>query len=84
MGGSFATGILAIARLYAIGTGTGGLIAPALFGALIESDSRREPCLGYALAAALMIAAGPLAGRIGVAAERRSLEEIALPLSRLG
>lgn len=72
---------LAIALFYAIGTGTGGLIAPALFGVLIESGRRAELFAGYALAAGLMIGAGLLALRIGVAAERRSLEEIAPPLS---
>ncbi len=72
---------LAIALFYAIGTGTGGLIAPTLFGALIESNSRTELFYGYALAGALMIGAGLLAWRIGVSAERRSLEDIAPPLS---
>lgn len=72
---------LAIALFYAIGTGAGGLIGPALFGRLIESGSRPELFAGYALAGALMIGAGLLALRIGVAAERRSLEEIAPPLS---
>jgi MFS family permease len=72
---------LAIALFYAVGTGAGGLVAPALFGALIESGSRIELFYGYALAGALMIAAGLLAYRIGVPAERRSLEEIAPPLS---
>jgi MFS family permease len=72
---------LAIALFYAIGTGTGGLIAPTLFGILIESNSRIELFYGYALAGGLMIGAGLLAYRLGVPAERRSLEEIAPPLS---
>ncbi len=72
---------LAIALFYAIGTGTGGLIAPALFGRLIESHSRPELFYGYALAGALMVGAGLLALRIGVSAERRPLEDIAAPLS---
>jgi MFS family permease len=75
---------LAIALFYAIGTGIGGLIAPALFGALIESHSRTELFQGYVFAAVLMIAAGAVAYRIGVAAEGRSLEEIAPPLSAAG
>jgi MFS family permease len=73
---------LAIALFYAVGTGTGGLIAPALFGALIEGGSRIELFYGYALAAALMIAAAIVALRIGVSAEGRSLEDIAPPLSK--
>ncbi|HKP63844.1 MAG TPA: MFS transporter [Polyangiales bacterium] len=72
---------LAIALFYAVGTGAGGLIAPAMFGALIESGSRTELFYGYALAAALMVGAGLIAYRFGVAAERRALEDIAPPLS---
>jgi MFS family permease len=72
---------LAIALFYAIGTGTGGLVAPALFGMLIESNSRTELFYGYTLAAVLMIGAALVVRRLGVAAERRALEDIAPPLS---
>ena len=72
---------LAIALFYAVGTGTGGLVAPTLFGMLIESNSRAELCWGYALAGALMVGAALVVLRIGVAAERRALEDIAPPLS---
>jgi MFS family permease len=72
---------LAIALFYAIGTATGGLLAPTLFGALIESGSRLELLYGYALGAALMIAAALVVVRLGVSAEGRSLEELAPPLS---
>jgi MFS family permease len=72
---------MAIALFYAVGTGVGGLAAPALFGALIESGSRHELFLGYALGSALMILAALAALVLGVAAERRPLEEIAQPLS---
>jgi len=72
---------LAIALFYAVGTGTGGLVAPALFGMLIESNSRTELFYGYTLAAVLMIGAALVVRRIGVAAERRALEDIAPPLS---
>jgi MFS family permease len=73
---------LAIALFYAVGTGTGGLIAPALFGALIESGSRVELFGGYAVAAALMVSAALIALRLGVSAERKALEDIAPPLSK--
>jgi MFS family permease len=73
---------LAIALFYAVGTGTGGLIAPALFGALIERGSRVELFGGYAIAAALMVSAALVALRIGVSAERKALEDIAPPLSK--
>jgi MFS family permease len=72
---------LAIAVFYAVGTAVGGLVAPALFGALIESQSRRSVFYGYAFGAGLMLAAACIAWRHGVAAERRPLEEIAAPLS---
>jgi len=72
---------LAIALFYAVGTGTGGLVAPALFGMLIESNSRTELFYGYLLAGTLMVAAALVTLRLGVAAERRALEDIAPPLS---
>jgi MFS family permease len=72
---------LAIAIFYAIGTGLGGVAGPILFGALIETGSRWSVFGGYLFGAALMIAAGVIAGRFGVAAERRSLEEVARPLA---
>jgi MFS family permease len=71
---------IAISIFYAIGTGAGGFIGPALFGALIESGSRDALLYGYLLAAALMLAAAAVAAVLGVDAERRSLEEIAPPL----
>jgi MFS family permease len=75
---------LAISVFYAVGTGTGGFIAPVLFGILIESGSRQAVAAGYALAALLVVAAGLLALRHGVDAERKSLEEIATPLGAEG
>jgi MFS family permease len=73
----------AIAVFYAVGTGTGGLIAPTLFGALIESGSRQALFAGYAFAAALMIGAALVAMRFAISAERQPLEEIARPLSEV-
>ena len=72
---------LAIALFYAVGTAAGGLFAPALFGALIETQRRSSVFHGYLLGASLMLAAAGVALRYGVAAERRSLEEIAAPIS---
>jgi MFS family permease len=72
---------LAIAIFYAIGTGTGGLLAPTLFGVLIQSQSRAELFAGYVFAAVLMLGAALVALKLGVAAERRPLEEVARPLS---
>ena len=72
---------MSIAVFYAVGTGVGGLLAPAVFGALIETRSRAAVFGGYAFGAALMLGGAAVAWFLGVAAERRSLEEIALPLS---
>ncbi|EYS93440.1 MFS transporter [Cupriavidus sp. SK-4] len=72
---------LAISVFYAVGTGTGGFIAPVLLGALIESGSREAVAAGYGCGAVLMIVAGLLALRFGIDAERRPLEHIAPPLA---
>ena len=68
---------MAIAIFYAIGTGAGGVAAPALFGALVGTGSRMGVLWGYLVAAALMIAAGLVAAALALPAEGRSLEEIA-------
>ncbi|PVZ19640.1 MULTISPECIES: MFS transporter [unclassified Pseudomonas] len=73
---------LAIAVFYAFGTGLGGIIGPTLFGALIESHDRTNVFIGYLIGAALMIIAGAVQARWGVAAERQSLEKVARPLSQ--
>jgi MFS family permease len=67
---------MAIALFYAVGTATGGLAAPAIFGALIQTGSRVQVMKGYFFGAALMIAASCVAAIIGVDAERKSLEEL--------
>ncbi|HEX9881685.1 MAG TPA: MFS transporter [Hyphomicrobium sp.] len=72
---------LAIALFYAVGTGAGGIIGPWLLGALIESGSRPRVFAGYLIAAVLMIVAAGIAGRWGVAAERKPLEQVAKPLA---
>lgn len=71
---------LAISVFYAVGTGTGGFVAPVLFGMLIESGSRDAVAVGYAIGAALVVGAGLFALRHGVDAERRALEDVARPL----
>jgi MFS family permease len=67
---------MAIAVFYAVGTGAGGVVAPAIFGALIETGSPGRVALAYLIGAALMIIAGIVAAVLGVSAERRSLETI--------
>jgi MFS family permease len=72
---------VAISIFYAVGTGAGGFIAPALFGMLIETQSRGAVFVGYAIGAALVLAAALVALIYGVDAERKPLEEVAAPLS---
>jgi MFS family permease len=72
---------LAIAIFYSTGTAVGGVVAPWLFGRLIDSGSRLELFGGYLIAATLMIAAALVEIVLGIAAEQTSLEKIAPPLS---
>jgi len=72
---------MAISIFYAIGTLVGGAGAPALFGALIESNSKTHLVWGYLAAACPMMIASLLEMRVGVAAEGKSLEAISRPLS---
>jgi MFS family permease len=72
---------LAIAIFFAAGTGFGGALAPWLFGALLDTHSRMKLFMGYLLGAALMIAAAIVEGCWGIAAEGKSLERVARPLT---
>jgi MFS family permease len=72
---------LAIAVFYAFGTALGGIVGPALFGRLIDTHERGAVYVGYLIGAGLMIVAGVIAAIWGVAAERKSLEHVARPLS---
>jgi MFS family permease len=67
---------MAIALFYAVGTAAGGLLAPTLFGVLVETGSRARVFLAYLVGAALMLAAGVVAAFLGVPAEQKSLETI--------
>lgn len=71
----------AIAIFYAIGTLTGGVFAPLLFGWIIGTGSNTALFAGYLVAAALMILGALVEAWIGVPAERQSLEHVAAPLS---
>ncbi len=72
---------LAIALFYSIGTATGGVAAPWLFGALIGTGSRLNVTYGYIAASLLMIAAAVIEAVYGVKAEGTPLEQVAAPLS---
>jgi MFS family permease len=68
---------MAIALFYAAGTAAGGLAAPVLFGALIQTGSPGRVFWGYAVGAVLMIGAGLVEAIVGVPAEGKSLEHLA-------
>ena len=72
---------LAIAFFYAVGTGIGGVVAPWLFGLLIETGSRVSVFGGYLFGAVLMAGGGLVAWFWGVNAERKPLEVVARPLT---
>jgi MFS family permease len=71
---------LAIAVFFAVGTAAGGLVAPAIFGALIETGDRVQVMKGYLVGGGLMLAAAAVAAVLGVAAEGKSLEALAEPV----
>jgi MFS family permease len=75
------TRALAIAFFYAVGTGIGGISGPLLFGQLIESGERGQVVWSFLIGAAVMAVAGLVELWLGVAAEQRPLEELALPLT---
>jgi MFS family permease len=75
---------MAIAIFYAIGTLVGGVGAPVLFGWIIGTGSSTALFIGYLVAAVLMIFGAATEAWIGVPAERRSLEQVAAPLSSRG
>jgi len=75
------TRALAIAFFYAVGTAIGGITGPLLFGELINSGQRGQVVWSFLIGAAVMAVAGLIELWLGVAAEQRPLEELALPLT---
>jgi MFS family permease len=75
------TRAMALAFFYAVGTGIGGVVGPALFGKLVETGKEVNVFYGYLIASVVMIAAGVAEWLLGVDAERRTLEDIAMPLT---
>ncbi len=78
------TRALAIAFFYAIGTAAGGITGPLLFSSLVSSGKVSETVLAFSIGAVLMIVGGLVEVFLGVKAERRSLEDIAQPLTAAG
>jgi len=75
------TRALAIAFFYAVGTAIGGITGPLLFGQLINSGQRGQVVWSFLIGAVVMAAAGLVELWLGVAAEGRPLEDLALPLT---
>ncbi|MET7985435.1 MFS transporter [Streptomyces sp. NPDC005281] len=75
------TRAMAIAFFYAIGTAAGGISGPLVFADLTKSGVVADTVLAFQIGASLMCAAGLVAVFLAVKAERRSLEDIAAPLS---
>jgi MFS family permease len=69
---------MAIAVFYAFGTLVGAG-APVIFGVIVDTGDPYRLLAGYALAAAMMLAAAGVGRVYGVDAERRSLEELTRP-----
>lgn len=74
------TRAMAIAFFYAVGTGLGGIIGPILFGRFVEQGIGAV-AFGYLIGAVLMVAAGVVEIVLGVEAAKRSLEDIAAPIT---
>ncbi|MER7516457.1 MFS transporter [Streptomyces sp. NPDC126499] len=75
------TRAMAIAFFYALGTAAGGISGPLIFAGLTESGVVADTVLAFQVGATLMCVAGLVAVFLAVNAERRSLEDIAEPLS---
>ncbi|MFN8076014.1 MAG: MFS transporter [Kineosporiaceae bacterium] len=72
----------AISFFFAISMLAGGVVAPWLFGTLVGEGTDRGPLtVGFVVGAVIMLAGGIIAWVFGVDAERKSLEDIADPLS---
>ncbi|MFC8242341.1 MFS transporter [Streptomyces chartreusis] len=75
------TRAMSIAFFYALGTAAGGISGPLLFADLTGTGKVGDTVLAFQIGAALMCMAGLVAAFSAVRAERRSLEDIARPLT---
>ncbi|MFI1537576.1 MFS transporter [Streptomyces anandii] len=75
------TRAMSIAFFYALGTAAGGISGPLLFADLTSAGNTGDTVLAFQIGAGLMCAAGLVAAFLAVNAERRSLEDIAKPLT---
>ncbi|MGW7209147.1 MFS transporter [Streptomyces sp. NPDC054837] len=75
------TRAMSIAFFYALGTAAGGISGPLLFADLTGTGHVGDTVLAFQIGAALMCVAGLVAAALAVKAERRSLEDVARPLT---
>jgi MFS family permease len=75
------TRALAIALFFAVGTATGGIVGPTLFGQFIHSGDTDLVGLGFLIGASAMALGGIAELLLGVRAEQQSLESIATPIT---
>ncbi|MFF1544689.1 MFS transporter [Streptomyces sp. NPDC058291] len=75
------TRAMSIAFFYALGTAAGGISGPLLFADLTDTGKVGDTVLAFCIGATLMCLAGLVAAFLAVNAERRSLEDIAKPLT---
>jgi MFS family permease len=75
------TRAMAIAFFYAIGTAAGGISGPLIFAKLVGTGNATDAALAFTIGGIVMILGGIVASILGVRAERRSLEDIARPLT---
>jgi MFS family permease len=74
------TRAMAIALFYAAGTGV-NILAPWFFGTLIGTGDPTDVAIGFAIGGSMMIIGAIVAAFLAVDAERRSLEDVARPLT---
>jgi MFS family permease len=75
------TRALAISLFFAIGTATGGIVGPELFGQFVHSGNQDLIAAGFFIGAGAMALGGVAELFLGVRAEGKSLESIAKPLT---
>ena len=74
---------MAIALFYSIATALGGISGPVVFGQLIGTGNAGKLFVGYLVGAGLMILAAIVELLLGVRAEGKSLEDVAMPLTAI-
>jgi predicted Kef-type K+ transport protein len=75
------TRALAIAFFFAVGTAIGGITGPLLFSRMVNTGDRHLMLWSFVASAVVMAFAGVVELLVGVNAEQKPLEDIALPMT---